>query len=79
MGFHGIGHSDVRSTLMEKHIATKDSNEYENELLEIEALLKIHDSYIDGKECPDSAIVYTIEALQLADSCFGINSDIYIL
>lgn len=79
LGFHGIGHAEDQPILgLEKQIGNKDSIDSGNKLLEIEALLKKHDSYRDCKECPDSAVVYAIEALQIADSCFGINSETYI-
>lgn len=79
LGIPGIGHTEAHPIFgLEKQIVNKDSIDYGNELLEIETLLKKHDSYRDCKECSDSAVVCTIEALQIADSCFGINSETYI-
>lgn len=44
---------------------------------EINRLLSLHDNCVQGKAPRDSAVVYTIEALCLADSVFGYDSREY--
>lgn len=43
----------------------------------IEGLLRMHDDCVNSRMYPDSAVVYTVKALELADSCFGFNSKRY--
>lgn len=73
-GLHGISQSVINLV----NAGEQTSNENESKLREIETLLERHDSFVEGGEYPDSAVMCTIEALQLADSLFGKNSEKYI-
>lgn len=63
-GYHGIGHG-------------KEIRQESKYTPEIDSLLREHDKCVRGESLSDSAIVYTISALQLADSVYGIESKEY--
>lgn len=63
-GYHGIGHG-------------KEIRQESKYTPEIDSLLREHDKCVRGESLSDSAIVYTISALQLADSVYGFESKEY--
>ena len=79
LGSHGIGHSINSYT----HQSEKEQLSHKDSLIiiknRIDSLLNRHDLCEQGVLLPDSALVYTMEAIQLANSRFGMNSEEYIM
>ncbi|MDE5997414.1 MAG: hypothetical protein K2G77_04285, partial [Muribaculaceae bacterium] len=79
LGAYGICHSkNTYPPQSEKEqLSHKDS--LINVKNRIDSLLNRHDLCEQGVLLPDSALVYTMEAIQLANSRFGMNSEEYIM
>lgn len=68
LGFHGIGHSMDGVQFFEVDVSAREK---------IDSLLMMHDLCRQGVIYPDSAVYYSIQALDIASFTFGIESEEY--